>query len=193
MLSPLPDSAALEAGLILDECAQRSSTMQDQVRNLLRASCAVSGCDRFDAHNAVLDDDCDASHLQVSTPRPEPFTPENHADHIEHSIEPVSSPLATHGPLRTPTHDVRSHSEDVLFHHAYLVGRSGSVSSVLRRKDMHRQAHAWKRKRQIHHVSSGASTPMQVRILIGVASGLMLSALLAACMYQAASVPVLPV
>lgn len=186
MQSPLPDSSALEAGILEDQKAAAGSTIQNSVRALLRSSVldirhssAVWG---NEIHNLLY-------------PRPELLTVPIHAD-----AHPASE-LRTHSMGHTPGIPITQRRPPTLPALAmdYLPGRSpvpdsahatphvlchpdlddDGLALLVQRKTAHRQRHAWVRRRKTRYVSPHK---LHSRVLASILSGVVLAAFLGTCL-----------
>jgi len=178
MHSPLPDSSALEAGIIEDAMPSRLSLVQDNVRNLLRSSVFGS------VHSSPV---TSPVHAQP-TYRP--------------AIVPLRSPVlpetpATAVPVTTSANTSRSSLPDtqhipgvlfppVIYHQSTLFNTRAvaaldhpdlsdpSMAVFLQQKTEKRQRRAWKRHRSKRSKSRRGDTQWIVCLLLGfVLVGLM--------------------
>lgn len=179
MNSPLPDSSALEAGIIEDEAPSRLSRVQDNVRNLLRNSHIVS--------------------LASSPFATQPNQPDLEEDH-EHGLQPETVPIPALSPgASTPATEVNAPPSEYqnavqqMAHQSTLFNNRAvaalnhpdlndpSLAAHLRQqKAENRQRHAWKRP---HH-GRKRSAAMEVgssQALLCVFTALLLAATVATC------------
>lgn len=170
MQSPLPDSRALEAGIIPDEPPSRRSRVQENVRSLLRSSTLVL----------------------VSTLYPGSVAaePEQHSSH-RHGQQMPAVPVALHDVTPAsvpPSHDSRgvqrTAAQSTLFNSrafAALDHPDLSDPSLFQhlQKTHRRHRHSWKRSRRSKH-SSGKSRAGSSRCLC-VLTALLLGAVVATC------------
>lgn len=200
MHSPLPDASALEAGIIEDDRPTRGSRVQDNVRNLLRASVfsSIRGSVTGAAWHQPTVEDQPRSPLQ---------SPLQHRVRIQSEVLP--SPMS----VTTPTSTTSSSEEDdvvpgVLFppvayqqqvqemahqstmfntravmalHHPDL--SDPSMALFLQHKTEDRQRRAWKRSRnrKLRHASGRRRTSSWMFCLL---AGLLLIGIVATCTYM---------
>ena len=204
MHSPLPDSSALEAGIIEDERPSRLSRVQDNVRNLLRASVpssfrgSVLGTPL--AHRATVEDG-ERSPLQSPLRR-----------NVRVEIGALPSPSSSRTTYSSPgseTHDVSgvlfpptSYQQQVqhMAHQSNMFNTRAiaalthpdlsdpSVAVFLQHKTEDRQRRAWKRSRnrKLRHAESGRRKTCSW--LLCIVTGLLLAAIVSTCKYSGLSV-----
>lgn len=188
MQSPLPDSSALEAGILEDERPTRSSDIQNNVRSLLRSSVfgrrISKASPRIDSHlteelhspgvlrmDAFVHDTSipspDSPHHPPPAQRRPPTLPPLANDYYfpDHGEEVIEDQI----PARAPT---------VL--HPDVEADDHALALLVQQKSAQRQRQAWRRRRRTRHVTKHA---LHVKSLICIASGLMLAALLATCTF----------
>lgn len=195
MHSPLPDSSALEAGILEDERPSRISRVQDNVRNLLRASVfsSIRGStlnSPIDHHATVEDDVGSSTHF-----------PRNH--HVRIHPDALRSPLSE-TTASTTAMDI-NHVPGVLFpptayqqqvqemaHQSTMFNTRAIAALIhpdmsdpalalfLQQKTESRQQRAWKRSRnrKLRHASAGRK---RSHWLLCVVAGLLLAAVVATC------------
>lgn len=195
MLSPLPDSSALEAGIIEDELPSRLSRLQENVRTLLRNS---SFGLPSTAPPASTFDHTFLTH-GLPTPPDSPAHPRS-----PHTVEELPNPLGANPPsIASPTHagDMSgtgippSHYREAVQHmaHQSTLFNSRAVAALNHpdlsdpslvehlRKAEHRQRRSWKRSRQVKRSRAVEGGPPQ-RFLC-VLTALLLAALVGTCAF----------
>ncbi|KAF2483446.1 hypothetical protein BDY17DRAFT_147654 [Neohortaea acidophila] len=180
MQSPLPDSRALEAGIIPDEPPSRLSRVQENVRNLLRNPTFVLAS-TLHSGSVAAEPERQPSHRhdQHMPAVPVPLHHVSRTERARVEVPPASIP---------PSHDqrgvLRTVAQSTLFNSrafAALDHPDLSDPSLFQhlRKTHHRHRHSWKRSRRSKH-SSGKSRASSSRCLC-VLTALLLGAVVATC------------
>ncbi|RMY55146.1 hypothetical protein D0864_13839 [Hortaea werneckii] len=193
MHSPLPDSAALEAGLFEDQQPSRLSRIQNNVRNLLRSSNPFSATHPSPiASPREVRQSCaenhHQSHLNLRLPHEEadpaiPLPTSASSDSNNYASRDVPGilfpPLAHH--QRAPRDEVprpslSDTSQEALLGHPDM--SDSSIAALLQQKEENRQKRAWKRSQhqRRYHRSHRKRT---CRWALCLVSGLLLIAIVA--------------
>ncbi|RMY46366.1 hypothetical protein D0863_15861 [Hortaea werneckii] len=193
MHSPLPDSAALEAGLFEDQQPSRLSRVQNNVRNLLRSSNPFSAPHPSPiASPREVRQSCaenhHQSHLNLRLPHEEadpaiPLPTSASSDSNNYASRDVPGilfpPLAHH--QRAPRDEVprpslSDTSQEALLGHPDM--SDSSIAALLQQKEENRQKRAWKRSQhqRRYHRSHRKRT---CRWALCLVSGLLLIAIVA--------------
>jgi len=197
MHSPLPDSSALEAGILEDERPSRLSRVQDNVRNLLRASVfssirgSTSVASPTRLHQPTVED-------ELRSPLHSPL--QRHV-HIQTEAPPSPSSQTTASITASSDYDVpgmlfppTSYQQQVqeMAHQSTLFNTRAvaalnhpdmsdpSLALYLQQKTESRQQRAWKRSRnrKLRHARTRGG---RCQWLLCVVSGLLLAAIVATC------------
>ncbi|GAB7356054.1 hypothetical protein MBLNU459_g6671t1 [Dothideomycetes sp. NU459] len=204
MQSPLPDSSALEAGIVEDRTLPCSSSIQDKVRSLLRASLHNVSNARvneeetiyvsFDDGQRLVQHDCPTAAERRSEARQQ-ILPDIQTRPMPAPEEPL--PLHPPAPVlpspRSPNFDNMTVVEDSLptrcsrlgFNHPDLEAQNDETLALLVRQQArhHRHHDRQKNDRVQHHGSNHRRSTkpaigIRVRAALCVGSGLLLAALL---------------
>lgn len=196
MLSPLPDSSALEAGIIEDSRPTRLSRVQDNVRNLLRASFigSVRGSTVTpQAHQATVEDEAmsplHSSLHSSSRAQAEVLHSPSSASNSWSSpsntrpMAPDSLPSANY--QRQVQHMAH---QSTLFNTRAVAALNHpdlsdpSLALFLQQKSKERQRHAWRRSknRRLRHANKKSGNS---RWLICVVAALLLIATVVTCKF----------
>lgn len=199
MHSPLPDSSALEAGIIEDDRPSRLSRVQDNVRNLLRAS--VFSSDRASTmasprhHQPTAEDDDIRSPMQSPLQRhvymdpemlPSPSSQTTTTTHTS-TMETDHVPAGILFPPTIYQQQVQEMAHQSTMFNTRAVAAlthpdlsDPSMAVFLQHKTESRQRRAWKRSRnrKLRHAESGRRSSQGV---LCVVAGLLLGAIVATC------------
>ena len=193
MHSPLPDSSALEAGILEDEQPSRLSRVQDNVRNLLRASVFSSVRGSTTLHARVDDDDDNIARTSIHArvfPVPR-VLPSPSSNTTTTSTTSSAEELPLPGLLFPPT----TYTQNVMqMAHQSTVFNTRAVAALnhpdlsdpsmalfLQQKTESRQRRAWKRSRNRKLRHASANTGRGSQWLLCLVSGLLLAAIVATC------------
>ncbi|KAK5121108.1 hypothetical protein LTR85_005592 [Meristemomyces frigidus] len=201
MHSPLPDSSALEAGIIEDERPTRISRVQDNVRNLLRASVfsSIRGS-TVDApvdHHATVEDDVRSPmqsplqrHVRIhpdALPSPSSQTTTSSATTESERVPGILfPPTAYQQQVQEMAHQSTVFNTRAVAALIHPDMSDPSLALFLQQKTESRQQRAWKRSRnrKLRH-ASGRHRKSQW--LLCVISGLLLAAIVATYLALATS------
>lgn len=186
MHSPLPDSSALEAGIIEDARPSRLSLVQDNVRNLLRSSVFGS------VHSSPVTSPTHAqpSLRPVIAPLRSPVLPETPATAVP-SLTETTSTNTSQSTLPNPQHIPGVLFPPVSYHQSTLFNTRAvaaldhpdlsdpSLAVFLQQKTEKRQQRAWKRHRSKRSKSRGKDIQWIVCLLLGF----VLAGLIGTCEY----------
>ncbi|KAK4555937.1 hypothetical protein LTR86_007157 [Recurvomyces mirabilis] len=212
MHSPLPDSSALEAGLVEDERATRLSRVQYNVRNLLRNSMIGSVRSSFarisplQARTTVED--------STRSPLQSPLRPSPPHEHIQIAHDVLASPSSpacrsdsdSDSPTPIHEHDLERglfppiSYQDQMTHQSNLFNTRAvaaldhpdltdpSLAILIQQKTEDRHKRAWKRSRnrKMRYASARRS---KASIALCVAAGLLLAGIVATYLAFATSQP----
>ncbi|KAK4543990.1 hypothetical protein LTR36_004764 [Oleoguttula mirabilis] len=207
MHSPLPDSSALEAGIIEDERPTRISRVQDNVRNLLRASVfsSIRGStvDAPANHHATTEDGVRSPmqsplrhHVRIhpdALPSPSSQTTTStlstEADHVSGVLFP---PTAYQQQVQEMAHQSTMFNTRAVAALVHPDMSDPSLALFLQQKTESRQQRAWKRSRnrKLRHASV---TPRKSQWLLCVVAGLLLGAIVSTYLALATSSSNIPV
>ncbi|WPH04966.1 Hypothetical protein R9X50_00786400 [Acrodontium crateriforme] len=204
MHSPLPDSSALEAGIIADENAPRPSRVQDNVRNLLRNS--VLSSIRGSAFILPTRNACHPAQRDLGPMAPSPLRPHHN---LEPEVGPSPSSETSSSDASSPGSSTAEHNHipGVLFppysytnalqqmtHQSTLFNTRAvaalehpdlsdpSLALFLQQKSESRQQRAWKRSRHggsSHHHHRKSRKQNSSQWWMCVISALLLAAIIA--------------
>ena len=199
MHSPLPDSSALESGIVEDERPSRLSRVQDNVRNLLRtlvlSSIRSSMIRPPPPHQAKVEDD-GRSTLQSPLQRHVRVAPEVLPSPSNRPSTATSSPTDGHHPLAGALFPPLSYQRQVqeMAHQSTMFNTRAvaaltqpdlsdpSLALYLQQKTDDRQRRAWKRSRnrKLRQSDGRRSTAAWA---VCVIAGLLLAGIVATCGY----------
>ncbi|KAK3111192.1 hypothetical protein LTR53_013796 [Teratosphaeriaceae sp. CCFEE 6253] len=195
MHSPLPDSSALEAGIIEDERPSRLSRVQDNVRNLLRASMpntirsSVLGTPP--SHQATVEEAARSplqsplrQHVRIHVERaPSPVsarsTEDSFADH-NHAVAGMLFPPTSHQQqVQHMAHQSNMFNTRAIAALTHPDLTDPSVAVFLQQKAEERHRRAWKRSRNGNRRQIGSGRRKLCSRVLCVVAGLLLAAVVA--------------
>ncbi|KAK5113972.1 hypothetical protein LTR62_003095 [Meristemomyces frigidus] len=196
MHSPLPDSSALEAGLVEDSRATRFSRVQDNVRNLLGSSIISSVRTSFirspPLHQVSIEH-------EPRSPVPSPFDVHgrtaNPPSSASGSLASTLDDDLEHGLCPPTSYQQQVQHQSTLFNtraiaalvHPDLTDPSLAVLLQQKTEDRHRRAWKRSRNRKLRHASARRST---CSIVLCIVAGVLLAGIVATYLTVATSEPV---